>query len=95
MQNEKKSKRLKIWSSATYRITVEGNIDEKWSDHLGALSLSTKKRADKSTVTTLKGFIRDQAELSGLLNILYEMHLPILSVEKLNEKNAVVKDSNT
>lgn len=95
MQNEKESKRLKIWSSATYRITVEGNIDEKWSDHLASLSMSTKKRADKPTVTTLTGVIRDQAELTGLLNILYELHLPILSVEKLDEENAVVKDSNT
>jgi hypothetical protein len=27
--------------------------------------------------------VRDQAELSGVLNTLYELHLPILSVECL------------
>jgi hypothetical protein len=39
-------------------------------------------------VTTLAGRLIDQAELSGVLNTLYELHLPILSVEYLkNDQN--------
>jgi hypothetical protein len=38
-------------------------------------------------VTTLVGRVRDQAELTGLLNSLYELHLPILTVENINDKN--------
>jgi hypothetical protein len=29
--------------------------------------------------------MRDQAELAGVLNTLYEMHLPLLSVKYLND----------
>jgi hypothetical protein len=43
-------------------------------------------------VTTLTGRLRDQAELSGVLNGLYELHLPILSVEFLSEDNDAQKD---
>jgi hypothetical protein len=32
-------------------------------------------------VSALEGQVRDQAELVGVLNSLYELHLPILSVE--------------
>lgn len=38
-------------------------------------------------MTTLVGRVRDQAALAGILNSLYEMHLPILSVENLCEHN--------
>jgi hypothetical protein len=34
-------------------------------------------------VTELVGKVRDQAELAGLLNSLYELHLTLLSVEML------------
>jgi hypothetical protein len=40
----------------------------------------------------LTGRVRDQAELSGVLNTLYELHLPILSVKILAEDNDAQKD---
>jgi hypothetical protein len=36
-------------------------------------------------VTTLVGRLRDQAELSGVLNSLYDLHLSILKVERVND----------
>ncbi|NOR06040.1 MAG: hypothetical protein GQ575_07005 [Deltaproteobacteria bacterium] len=83
MANEHKGKRLKLWTSATYRITVEGHLDEGWSDRLGGMRITTHTRADKTTGTTLVGRMRDQAELTGVLNTLYELHLPILSVKNI------------
>ena len=38
----------------------------------------------ESTVTELVGKVRDQAELAGVLNTLYELHLTLLSVEHLD-----------
>jgi hypothetical protein len=35
----------------------------------------------------LIGHLRDQAQLSGVLNSLYELHLPILSVKWLGSEN--------
>ena len=72
---------------ATYHIEVEGHIDESWSDRLGGMRITTRRRKDQTTVTTLVGRVRDQAELTGLLNSLYELHMPILTVENLKDKN--------
>ena len=35
-------------------------------------------------VTSLVGELSDQADLAGVLNTLYGLHLPVLSVECLN-----------
>ncbi len=34
-------------------------------------------------VTTLTGPVRDQAELFGILNTIYELHLPLLRLKTL------------
>jgi len=83
MPNNYNGKYLKLWTPATYRIEVEGALDESWSDRLGGMGITSRKRADQTTVTTLTGRMRDQAELAGILNSLYELHLPILSVENI------------
>ena len=87
MSGEFDKKHLKLWTPATYRIQVEGVLDEIWADSLAGMRISSRKRADQSTVTTLTGLLRDQAELSGVLNGLYELHLPILSVKILSYDN--------
>ena len=78
-------KHIKLWTPATYRIEVEGHLKESWSDRLGGMRITTHNRADQSTVTTLIGRLRDQAELSGVLNSLYGLHLSILKVEVVND----------
>jgi hypothetical protein len=35
-------------------------------------------------VTTLLGELSDQAALAGVLNTLYELHLPVLAVQRLS-----------
>ena len=92
MPGEFDGKHLKLWTPATYRIEVEGVLDEIWADSLAGMRISSRKRADQSTVATLTGRLRDQAELSGVLNGLYELHLPILSVKILAEDNDAQKD---
>ena len=69
--------------SAFYRIEVKGYLDENMSHRLGGLRISTHQREDLTAVATLSGRVRDQTELTDILNNLYEMHLPILSVENL------------
>jgi hypothetical protein len=79
-------KRFRLWTTATYRIEVEGHLDELRSDHLAGMRITASKKSDQKTVTTLIGRLRDQAELSGVLNSLYEMHMPILKVEVVNDE---------
>ena len=69
---------------ASYRIEVEGSLDETWSGRLGGMQIDTASRADKRPVTILTGTVRDQAVLMGVLNGLYQMHMQILSVNCTN-----------
>lgn len=80
-------KHLKIWAPASYRIEVEGEIGKGWIDQFGNMRITTRTRKDTSIVSILVGRVRDQAELSGLLNSLYDNHLPILSVELLEDED--------
>jgi hypothetical protein len=86
MSDTSDGKYLKIWAPATYHIEVEGEVGKSWADHFGTMRITTRTRKDNSVVTILVGRVRDQAELSGLLNSLYDCHLPILSVELLDDE---------
>jgi hypothetical protein len=90
MTDKYKGKHLKLWTPATYRIKVEGYLEKSMSDRLGGLLISNHQKEDQIMVTTLVGRVRDQAELTGVLNSLYELHFPILSVENLPEHDVTV-----
>jgi hypothetical protein len=77
---------MKLETPATYRIRVQGNLDESWFDRLGNMAITPEATAVEPAVTILVGHLPDQAALSGVLNTLYEMHLPLLSVENLDEQ---------
>jgi len=64
----------------SYQISVQGRIDPKWSDLLEGMTMSVTKREGMPSVTTIEGVLSDQAALAGVLNTLYELHLPVLSV---------------
>jgi len=68
-----------------YRIRVQGYIDEIFSESLAGMYITFNRQKEGKTLTTLVGRLEDQAELAGVLNTLYEMHLPLLSVEYLDE----------
>jgi hypothetical protein len=74
---------LSLGSPGVYRIVVQGFLDHGASDFLGGVRITTDRRAEDRPTTTLEGQLRDQAELLGVLNSLYELHLPILAVELL------------
>ena len=74
---------LKIDQPATYRIQVAGYLDEHWSNRLGGLKISNTSQDENTLITTLSGALIDQAALFGVLKALYDMRLPLLSVECL------------
>ena len=75
-------KTLKLGTEATYRICVQGRLDERYSGRLGGLTITQATDDDEAPVTTLYGRLIDQAALLGVLNALYNsMHLPLLLVE--------------
>ena len=72
--------------SSTYRIVVKGELDPRWFDRLGGMRITIDRLVEKGPVTTLVGPLRDQAALEGVLNTIFDLHLPVLSVERLNEQ---------
>ncbi len=72
--------------SARYRIVVGKQLSPTWSDRLAGMEITTgEEHPSQAMVTRLEGVIQDQAQLSGLLNALYDMGLPLLSVETLED----------
>ena len=87
MSDKYEIKHLQPWAPATYQIKVEGALEESWSDQFGGMRIELLTRKDQSCVTTLTGRLVDQSELTGVLNGLAQMHLPILSVECVSIEN--------
>lgn len=84
MNGKMDSLELKFNSPANYRICVKGFLDESWSERLSDMHIKNEVPGRLRPMAVLEGLMRDQSELLGVLNSLYEMHLPILSVELLN-----------
>ncbi len=59
-----------------YEIRVRGVLDEGWSSWLGGMTIVPQASGD----TLLRGPIRDQAALHGLIVKIRDMGLPLLSV---------------
>ncbi len=74
--------------SALYQICVQGCIDPNWSDRFEGMSISQDTTGDGSTFTTLQGDLRNQAALAGVLNSLYELHLPVFLVKRASPESS-------
>jgi hypothetical protein len=58
-----------------YEIRLQGRLDDRWSAWFDGLDLS-----HRGGTTVLRGPVRDQAALHGLLHKLRDIGLPLLSV---------------
>lgn len=73
-------KRINMGDPLTYRICVQGYLEDVWSDRLASMTITANAENKVIPETVLIGRIRDQAELLGVLNGLYELRLPIIYV---------------
>lgn len=73
--------RFSLFDGATYSIRVGGAIEPSWSERLGGMRV-TVIHAGSTAATELFGDLKDQAELISILEALYGLGLPILSVER-------------
>ena len=79
------TKGLQLHMPATYRIQIQGRLDQSWSDRLAGLTIMVNcELINQAIATTLFGRLMDQTALIGVLNTLYELHLPLLTVEYLD-----------
>jgi hypothetical protein len=79
---------MKMDSPANYRIIVQGRLDAGWAERVGGMAIVSTGANGEVEATTLEGRVHDQAALTGLLVALYELRLPLVRVEYLNEAAA-------
>ena len=61
-----------------YQITVQGRLDENWSDWFDGMKITVEHDA-----TTLTGSVVDQAALHGILNKIRDLNLALISVNSV------------
>ena len=62
----------------TYRIRVRGHLTDRWLDWLGGLAIHLQENG----TTILVGPLVDQAALHGVITLIRDLGLPLLSVQR-------------
>jgi hypothetical protein len=65
--------------SRVYQIRIQGHLDETWFNWFSPLVLVNEENGE----ATLTGAVRDQAELHGLLDKIFDLNLTLLSVSRM------------
>jgi hypothetical protein len=69
---------------ARYRIVVGKQLSPAWQDRLGGMEIKPfSGQSPAQEITQLEGVIKDQAQLTGILNTLYDYGVPLLSMQIL------------
>ncbi|MEA3335177.1 MAG: hypothetical protein U9R25_04655 [Chloroflexota bacterium] len=71
---------LSLNTRAVYCINLQGMLDPSWADELGGMQIHHTDQEDQPPVTTLTGELPDQAALAGVLNLVYTLGMPLISV---------------
>lgn len=82
MQSELTEKPSNFCTPATYRIHVEGLLDEGFSELLAGMNIKVNERNNQPPLTILSGQLTDQAELLGVLNALYNLRKSLVEVKR-------------
>ncbi len=77
----------------TYRITVQGRLDESWSRWFNGLTIECTS-ADDAIITTLTGPVVDQPALRGILNKLWDLNLILISVARITKEILSPREAN-
>jgi hypothetical protein len=70
--------------TSKYEIIVGGELHESWSQWLGDMKIHPVENTNGETMTILAGNIQDQAALRGTLNKIWDMHLTLISVKRVD-----------
>jgi hypothetical protein len=65
---------------AVYEIRVKGHLDGNWSEWFGGLTIANVEGGD----AILSGEIVDQSALHGVLNMVRNLNLPLISVTSVD-----------
>jgi len=75
---------IEFGGPATYRIVVQGALSETSRRRFAGMTIERTQGDGATLRTTLVGHVRDQAELRGVLDAIYGLHLSVIAVERCN-----------
>jgi len=75
--------RLTLDCPATYLIEVQGYLDAHWSEWFDDMVIVPQVDEEGTSITRLSGRAVDQAALHGQLRKLYDLGMPLLSVNRI------------
>ncbi len=84
MANNENSAKLTFQEPAIYEIKVVGELDISWSKRLEGVNITKIERPDGEIRSVLVGRLGGQAALTGVINTLYNLRLPVISVNCLD-----------
>ena len=93
MSDEQDWSRFNLGTPAYYRIKIRGFLDESWSNQMGGIVIRQANTADQTPISILQGEMIDQAALFGILNSLYGLGFPILSLQCTPVENTPSEES--
>ena len=67
-----------------YQIRIDGHLDETWIHWFSPLVAVNQANGE----ATLTGAVRDQSELHGLLDRVFDLNLTLLAVNRINDPSA-------
>lgn len=74
---------LLIKPESIYLIRLIGELDAQWLEYFKDISIAVSTGTGHPDVSTISLHGADQAQLLGLLNMLYSYQYPILSIESV------------
>jgi hypothetical protein len=72
-----------------YQIRLKGHLGSQWKDWFGGLTITLEENGD----TLLTGPVVDQAALHGLLKKVRDLGVPLLSVVRVEPRQADAPDT--
>ena len=69
------------------KITIQGHLDKKWKNSFEGLVISYE-----GDNTILTGNLKDEAHMHGVLNIIRDLNIKLISInpiKKQNDKNVI------
>ena len=86
MSGQLPTNKIGFGEAVLYRIAVQGSMSADTGGRLGGMEVVPGDSTIPSGVTVLEGRLQDQAELSGVLNTLHDLHMAILEVKALESE---------
>jgi len=75
--------RITMYGPAVYELQIQGRLDKSWIAQMQIETISVVDETDSGPVSVLTSTFVDQAALRGMLDRIYNLNLPLISVRHI------------